>query len=133
MANKKKIDIITNEDSLIVKETLVHLSDEKIKTILSKTYEQAQKDMGKKSICDYYGCWFSISATLALTLATATFHDFLFFSANNLTNMAKIFFVLFAIGGIASLLLKLNTKTRTDTTNRDKAIDSVFSTYIREK
>lgn len=45
MANKSKFDIINDDDAhIIVKETPVHLTDEKIKSILYRTYERVQKE-----------------------------------------------------------------------------------------
>lgn len=132
MANKSKTEIINNEDEhIIVKETPVHISDEKMKSVLYRTYEQAQKDLGKRKLYDHYGCFFSVSGTLFISLASASFHDFLFFSKEECTMVVKICFGLSLVMGILSLFWKLKIKSDNDTTCRDNAVDAVFDKYIK--
>lgn len=132
MANRNKFSIVDNDDAeIVVKETAVHLTDEKIKSILYRTYERAQKDTKKKCVCNYYGCCFSVSATLFWSLVTATFHDFLFLSAKDCEMIAKIGLWGMGIVGLALFIWKRMAKMDDDTTHRDKAVDEVFSKYIK--
>lgn len=132
MTSKSKFDIISSDgEHIIVKETPVHLTDEKIKSVLFRAYEYAQKDVNTKSLLDYYDCCFSVSLTLFLTLLTASFNGVFGIEANTVTLIVKIVFGSLMILGILMLVLKLNTKRQSDTKQRDIAVEEVFSRYIK--
>ena len=68
MANK----IINSSDpGIVAKETTVHLSDEKLRGIMSRTYERAQKDADTIKFHKFYSVFLSIAGTLFLQ-ASAT-------------------------------------------------------------
>ena len=72
MANK----IINSSDpGIVAKETTVHLSDEKLRGIMSRTYERAQKDADTIKFHKFYSVFLSIAGTLFLSLLTSSFND----------------------------------------------------------
>lgn len=132
MASKSKFDIINDDDAhIIVKETPVHLTDEKIKSILYRTYERAQNDMSVKKWYDYYDCCFSVSGTLLLTLLTASFNKTLGIEPDELASIAKLMLGISLLSGIVFLILKLKAKRQSDMSKRDIAVEEVFSKYIK--
>ena len=67
-------NIIEQSDpGIVAKETPVRLSDEKLRNMLSRTYERAQKDVRKPKLCKFFGVFLSIAGTLLLSLLTSTF------------------------------------------------------------
>lgn len=132
MANKSKFDIINDDDAhIIVKETSVHLTDEKIKSILYRTYERAQNDMSVKKWYDYYDCCFSVSGTLFLTLLTASFNKTFGIEPDELATTAKWMLGMSLLLGIVFLIFKLKEKRQNDMSKRDIAVEEVFSKYIK--
>lgn len=49
-----------SDPGIVAKETLIRLSDEKLKNMLSRTYERAQKDMSVVKFRNYYSISLSI-------------------------------------------------------------------------
>lgn len=132
MASKSKFDIMNDEDAhIIVKETPVHLTDEKIKSILYRTYERAQSDVSVKKWYDYYDCCFSVSGTLFLTLLTASFNKTFGIDPEELASIAKWLLGISMLTGIVFLIFKLKAKRESDMSNRDIAVEDVFSKYIK--
>ena len=132
MASKSKFDIISEDDAhIIVKETPVHLTDEKIKSVLYRTYERAQKDMSVKKWYDYYDCCFSVSGTLFLTLLTASFNETLGLEPDKLVYIAKMLLFISLLLGIVFLIIKLKANRQSDASKRDIAVEEVFSRYIK--
>ena len=75
MAPLNNANIIdTKDEGIVVKETLISISDEKLRNSLSRTYEEAQKDMSKFHFYNLYSVFLSISSTLFLSLLTSNFH-----------------------------------------------------------
>lgn len=132
MASKSKFDIMNGEDAhIIVKETPVHLTDEKIKSILYRTYERAQSDVSVKKWYDYYDCCFSVAGTLFLTLLTASFNKTFGIEPEGLANIARWMLGISLLAGIVFLIFKLKAKRQSDMSNRDIAVEEVFSKYIK--
>ena len=132
MASKSKFDIINDDDAhIIIKETPVHLTDEKIRSILYRTYERAQNDMSAKKWYDYYDCCFSVSGTLFLTLLTASFNQTFGIEPDKLAIIAKWMLGISLLSGIVLLIFKLKAKRQSDMSKRDIAVEEVFSKYIK--
>ena len=105
MASKSKFDIISEDDAhIIVKETPVHLTDEKIKSILYRTY---------------------------LTLLTASFNETLGLEPDKLVCIAKMLLCISLLLGIVFLIIKLKANRQSDASKRDIAVEEVFSKYIK--
>ena len=67
-------NIIEQSDpGIVAKETPVRLSDEKLRNMLSRTYERAQKDMSVVKFRKFYSVFLSVAGTLFLSLLTSTF------------------------------------------------------------
>ena len=58
MLNQQESNIISTSELCVVKETPVHLSDEKLRAALSRGYGKAQQDMNEFRLHKYYGVFF---------------------------------------------------------------------------
>ena len=123
-------NIIDRSDSgIVVTETKVVLSDEKLKGALSKTYEQAQKDILKPKFHKWYNVFLSIAGTLFLTLLTSNFNDIVNISSKTVTIIAWILCGICAILGFILMGLHVSDKIHNNTNERDKAVDEIFNQY----
>ena len=131
MSNKSKLDIIINDDAhIIVRETPIYLPDEKVRSILYRTYERAQHDV-KGKLYDYYDCLFSVAITAFIAVNTTSFHDYFGMDAATITRLASITWAAPLIGGILLIVWKLRSKQKDGTLQRDNAVDEVFAKYIK--
>ena len=125
-------NIITQGDpGIVAKERPVSLSDEKLKTMLSRTYECAQKDMNSTKFRNFYSIFLSIAGTLFLSLLTSSFNAFGNVSSETVTLVVSIICVAFAVLGFILLALTVKDKTTTDTSARDKAVDEIFKSSFK--
>ena len=123
-------NIIDRADpGIVITETSVTLSDEKLKSALSKTYEQAQKDMSKPKFHKWYSVFLSIAGTLFLTLLTSQFNDIGAISAEILTNISCVVCVICGVLGFILLGINVSSKIHSNTNDRDNAVNQVFSNY----
>ena len=118
---------------LVVKEFTVRLSDEKLKNVMLRTYERAQKDLGVFKLHKLYSIMLSIASTLLLTLLTSSFNAIGPFTAEEVTKAAWLFFVASAIIGFLMLISHVNDKLKNDTSKRDKAVNEIFNKYFNKK
>ena len=130
MANK----IIDSSDpGIVAKETTVHLSDEKLRGIMSRTYERAQKDAGIVKFHKFYSVFLSIAGTLFLSLLTSTFNDIGPVKAETATIIAWILCGLSALLGFILMGIHVADKTKNHTDERDAAVDELFEkNFARE-
>lgn len=133
MAMVSNMNIIdTKDEGIVVKETLISISDEKLKNSLSRSYEEAQKDMSKFHFYNLYSVFLSIASTLFLSLLTSDFHAIGSMTAEKVTSCAWSV----CIGsGLLSVILacyKVSQKTKNDTSNRDNAVEKVFKQHIQK-
>jgi hypothetical protein len=127
-------NIIEQSDpGIVAKETPVRLSDEKLRNMLSRTYECAQKDMGTKKLRDYYSVFLSVAGTLILSLLTSTFGAIGNISAEVVTKIVWAIFIISAVLGFVLMGMAVSEKTKNDTSNRDKAVNEVFEQYFSKK
>lgn len=127
-------NIIEQSDpGIVAKETPVRLSDEKLRNMLSRTYERAQKDMSATKFRKFYSVFLSVAGTLFLSLLTSTFDAVGKISAETVTIIAWIICVSSAILGFILMGLTVSEKTKSDTVDRDKAVDEVFNLYFSKK
>lgn len=115
---------------IVIKETPVHLSDEKLKGLLSQTYERAQKDMSATKPTNFYGLFLSVAGTLFLSLLTSDYKGIGAVSAEIVTISVWIICILCALIGIILLLVAGTEKTKRDTSERDTAVNEVFQQCI---
>ena len=124
-------NIINSSDpGMVVKETTVHLSDEKLRSVLLHTYERAQKDMSNIKFRNFYGVFLSIAGTLLLSLLTSTFGSIGTLSASIVTIIAWAIFIVSAILGFILLGISVVGKSNNNTSERDVAIDEIFKQYL---
>ena len=123
MANK----IIDSSDpGIVAKETTVHLSDEKMRSIMSRTYERAQKDAETVKFHKFYSVFLSIAGTLFMSLLTSTFNDIGSVKAATVTTWAWIVCIISALLGFVLLGVHVTDKTKNHTCERDEAVDELF-------
>lgn len=126
-------NIIDKSDpGIVMQETTVSLTDEKLKSILLKTYERAQADMNKPSLSKHYSVFLSIAGTLFLTLLTSDFGSIGKIDADIVTWSARIIFVICAVGGFILMGITVNKKTKSNTEDRDKAISDIFESHSNQ-
>lgn len=123
MANK----IIDSTDpGIVARETTVHLSDEKLRGIMSRTYERAQKDAETIKFHKFYSVFLSIAGTLFLSLLTSSFNDIGPFNSEVVTVIAWIICGITTIFGFILMGIHVVDKTKKHTSERDAAVDEIF-------
>ncbi len=131
MLNQQESNIISTSELCVVKETPVHLSDEKLRTALSRAYEKAQQDMNEFKLHKYYGVFLSIAGTLFLSLMTSQFKPIGQISAQTVTYGVWCLFIGCTILGVILAIINISEITRNNTNKRDKAVDEIVRQYIR--
>ena len=124
-------NIISSSDHYVVKETSVHISDEKLKTALSRSYEKAQKDINAFKLRKHYSIFLSIASTLSLSLLTSEFKSIGQIPSQTVTSVAWIICIICAILGFILLAMYVSDRTQNNTSDRDKAVDEVVREYIK--
>ena len=126
------VNSIINQDDLgfVVKESVIHLSDEKLNNVLLRTYERAQQDAHAVKFHKFYGMFLSIAGTLFLTLLTSDFHNLGSMKAETVTEIAWIVFSISLIVGIILLIVNFRKQAKDNTRERDKAVEEIFKQYI---
>lgn len=122
-----------SDPGIVAKETPVRISDEKLKNMLSRTYERAQKDMSVVKFRNYYSVFLSIAGTLFLSLLTSTFGAVGNISAECVTKFAWITCIASATLGFVLMGMTVSDKTKNDTSERDQAVSEVFELYFSKK
>lgn len=131
MASNMNI-IDTKDEGIVVKETPISISDEKLRNSLSRAYEEAQKDMSTFHFYNLYSVFLSIASTLFLSLLTSDFHAIGTITADQVTNGA--WGICIGSGFLGGILVcyKVSQKTKNDTSNRDVAVKKVFNQHIQK-
>lgn len=127
MINNLNSIIDQNDSGIVVKETSVKISDEKLKNMLSKAYERAQQDANKIVLNKYYGVFLSIAGTLVVTLVTSEFRSLGCFSSGAVTDIVWVICIICALVGFILLWLNVKEKTSYKTNARDQAVDEIMS------
>lgn len=127
-------NIIEQSDpGIVAKETPIRLSDEKLRNMLSRTYERAQKDMSATKFRNFYSVFLSVASTLFLSLLTSTFGAIGKISAEFVTGIAWTICIVSALLGFILMGLTVSDKMKNDTNERDKAVDEVFNQYFSKQ
>mgnify|MGYP001126899030 CR=1 FL=1 len=129
VSNANIID--TKDEGIVVKETLISISDEKLRNSLSRTYEEAQKDMSKFHFYNLYSVFFSIFSTLFLSLLTSNFHAIGSATAEMVTVGA--WGICIISGFLGGILACCKVAKRNDTSARDAAVEKVFKQHITKQ
>lgn len=134
MAPVNNANIIdTKDEGIVVKETPISISDEKLRNSLSRAYEEAQKDMSKFHFYNLYSVFFSIASTLFLSLLTSNFHAIGSATAETVTSIAWVICIVSGLLGVILACYKVAEKTKNDTSARDAAVEKVFNQHITKQ
>ena len=124
---KKIID--HTDPGIVMQETIIHLTDEKLKGILLRTYEKAQKDASDKRWYESYGVFLSVAGTLFLTILTSTFNPICGIAADIVTGIVCWICGISAFVGFAAMYMTVKEKIKNDTNRRDDAIKEIFEQH----
>lgn len=123
--------IIDSADTgIVVTETKITISDEKLNGMLSKAYEAAQKDNNKFKIYSLWGVCWSITGTLLMALLTSSFNAIGSISADTVTNWAIALCVIFGIAGLIFAIWRMNDKSTNVIVDRDNAVKKIIQDYL---
>ncbi|MCU6724516.1 Uncharacterised protein [uncultured Clostridium sp.] len=128
MDNKMIID--SSDTGIVVTETKVTISDEKLNRMLSKTYEAAQKNSNKFKLHSLWSVCWSITGTLCMSLLTSSFNEIGSIDARSVTNWAIALCILFGIAGLVLVIWRINDKSSNDTESRDKAVNEIIEAFL---
>lgn len=118
--------INSSDPGIVAKEITVHLSDEKLRGIMSRTYERAQKDAGTIKFHKFYSVFLSIAGTLFLSLLTSSFNDLGPIKSETVTVVAWILCGASSLLGFILMGVHVADKTKNHTIERDTAVDEIF-------
>lgn len=131
MKNKAVNNIIdTSSPGIVVQETSITITDEKVKGILLRTYEAALKNANSFKYYKSYKVLLSVAGTLFLSLLTSDFRNLGKLDASTVTTIAWVVMVLCALIGFLFLGIASHYKMIHDTVARDKAISDIFENYV---
>lgn len=114
---------------IVLEETPVILSDEKLQSILLHTYEKAVCNATEWHWYNLYGILLSISGTLLLTIFTSTYNEIGPFKATDIKMFVIVLTIVTAILGFIFLGVSVNKKTKNDTETRDSSIKEIMDKY----
>ena len=125
--------IDSSNPGIVIKETKVSLSDEKLKAALSNAYERAMKDVHEFKLRNHYSIFLSVAGTLFLSLLTSEFESIGKISAERITTVVWCVVFVAGVWGVILLGMYVSDKTQQDTNRRDKAVNEIFEKYIGQK
>lgn len=123
--------IDTEDEGIVVKETPIRISDEKLRNSLSRAYEEAQKDMSKFHFSNLYSALLSAASTLFLSLLTSNFHAIGFLTEKMVTIGAWV--ICIALGLFGGILAYCKIAEKHDTNARDVAVEKLFKQHIAKQ
>lgn len=118
--------IDTSSSSLVCTEQAIQISDEKLKSVLCKTYETARTDANKFKIYKHFGIFLSIGFTLLITLLTSEFGALGTISGSTLRIICIVVCIISFIIGVAFIILFAILKGSNVFKDRDKAINEIM-------
>lgn len=128
MAENKIIDY--SDPGIVVTETKITISDEKLSGLLSKAYEAALKDSKKFKIHNLWSVCWSISGTLLMAIITSSFNAIGSIKPETVTNWAIILCACFALVAIVLTVWRVNDKTSSETSERDLAVERIIKQHL---
>lgn len=118
--------IDSSNPGIVATEVQVNISDEKLRGLLLRTYEEALKNERTVSYYDWCSVLLSISGTIFLALITSSFHDVGMVSAVIVTGIAWVICICSLLFGCVFLYKKYSMKISGDTEKRDEAVDRII-------
>ncbi len=131
MANKAK-NIINSNRGLILEETSLTLSDEKLNGILLHTYEKAVANVSKFNFRNLYKELLSVATTLFVTLFTSDFKSIGSFDSKSVKNFVISIIIVTATIGFIFAILSVYDKKKSDTEERDNSIKEIIDKYLKK-
>ena len=122
--------IDSSNPGIVVTETSIRLTDEKLRSILLRVYERAKKDANICKLHNYYSVFLSVSGTLFLSLLTSTFGSIGHIQAKTVNGVVWTICIVSALLGFILLGIHVTSKTKTDTSDRDKAVNEILDEYL---
>lgn len=119
--------IDSSSGDIIIQEKAIRISDEKLSSMLLKTYEQAREDAGKFKLYKYYGVFLSIAFTLFITLLTTSFNDFLGIAGEVISLIFWVVFALSLASGTVLAVICASNMRNNQNSERDMAIEKVLN------
>lgn len=125
--------IIDNSSSgIVVTETKITISDEKLNGMLLKTYEAATIEGNKFKIHSLWGVCWSVAGTLLMAILTSTFNAIGSVEASTVRNWAIGICIISFIVGLVFIIWRVNDKTANDIAKRDEAVQEIVNTYLKK-
>ena len=121
-----------SNQGIVLEETPVTLSDEKLNGMLLHTYERAVKDVSKWRFYNLYSVLLSIAGTLFLSLFTSSFNDMGQLSSNTVRTIVVVITLFSAVVGFVFLGISVNQKKNNDTDTRDSSIKEIIDKYSKQ-
>ncbi len=118
-----------SSQGIVLEETPVTLSDEKLKGILLHTYEKAIANTTKWKYYKLYSVLLSIAGTLFFSLFTSKFNGIGQISAETVKTIVIVLCIITAVTGFIFLGISVNVKKKSDTEERDNAINEMIDKF----
>ena len=128
MVNSAKIRHSSN--GIVVEDTRITLSNEKLTGILLHTYEKAINNATRWRFYNLYKVLLSIAGTLFVTLFTSSFNDIGQINAETIRSIVIFITISCTVSGFIFLGISIYQKKKSDTEERDYAIDEVIGRYF---
>ena len=114
------------DPGIVLKETKITVSDERLRNLLIKTYETAQKECEKFRIYNLWSTSLSFSGALFLSLLTSDFKTIGAIDAALVKLVIEALMAMSLMVAIALLALKMHNGVMMASDARDKAIEDIL-------
>lgn len=123
--------IDNNSDGIVATETKITISDEKLNSMLSKTYEMATIEANEFKIHSLWSICWSIAGTLFITILTSSFNGIGSIGADTINNWAIGICIFAFLAGLILIIWRLNDKTSTNFTKRNDTVQQILRDMYR--
>lgn len=118
--------------AIVCTERKIEMTDVKLKSLLSATYERANKNFKFITCRDVCSGSLSISVTLFLALLTSSFNSIGPFSAEKVTFIVKVICILSLCLGVGLWIKQFVDKNMCDTDDREAAVQKIIDKNLPE-
>lgn len=125
--------IVDYNSKHICKEKPYMISDEKLKAMLRRAYERAQRDMSAAGFYKNYSIFISIAGTLLLSLLTSEFGAVGKVGAETVTSIAWFICIGCGILGFVLMGIAVSKKVKYDMEKRDAAVEDIIKQVNPDK
>lgn len=117
---------------IVLEETPLSLTDEKLNGMLLRTYEKAVRDVTKWKYYKLYSILLSIAGTLFLSLLTSEYNDLGALDSSTIRIIVIVTTTIAAIMGFIFLGISVSHKKKSDTEGRDASIKEITDKYFKQ-